>query len=245
MDTIVSLTTLPSRINNIHHIVRTILSQTFLPDEIVLYLPERCNRTNELYVIPEELIELEKTNWKFNIRRVQKDMGPGTKWYYAMKEGYKKIISFDDDVLIHQQSIEELLKSHKKFPTEALGFMGTIDGKFVHSEHLTNIEKYPVSLLGGYRSVLFPWGNFTYEMKQKFIDAFETLCEEKPVVDDDYFLSKAWKHFGVTCSVIPTLFHWKFFFLDWGNVDGVNHETNTENMEQDRKRIDQFFSYYI
>lgn len=233
MKTVVSLTTIPSRVNNVHHIIGMLLKQTYQPDSIILYV--------SFDSIPTTLTELSKNNPIFKIKHV-KDMGPGTKWYYSLKDNNDIVMFVDDDVFINMEAIKELMQYHSKYPGENLGFMGTIQNTFIHNEYLKNTDKYSVELLGGYRGVLIPWHQYTSSQKDILLSSFEKLCNKTKVLDDDYFLSKAWKYLNIPTTVVKSKSHWAFQFAIWSSVDNINSEKNEERMKCDRKRIDTQFN---
>lgn len=229
MRTVISLTTIPSRVKNVHHIINMLLNQTYKPDSIILHV---C-----FDEIPNNLIDLSNEHPNFKIKRVN-DVGPGTKWYYALKEDNDIVIFFDDDVFINREAAEELMQYHDKYPECNLGFMGTKQNTFVHNEYLTNCDKHAVELLGGYRGILIPWYQYNTNQKDTFLSCFEQLCNTSKILDDDYFLSKAWKHLNITSYVVKSKTPWAFQFALWSSIDSINNETNDDRMILDRKRID-------
>ena len=233
MKTVVSLTTIPSRVDNVHHIIDMLLKQSYKPDSIILYVA--------FDKIPDKLRDMESQNPIFQIKQV-KDMGSGTKWYYSLKDDNDIVIFLDDDVFIHHNLLEELIGYHTKYPSYNLGFIGTTNNIFVHNEYLVYCDRYDVDLLGGYRSVLVPWNRYTSSQKESLISSFELLCDSSNILDDDYFLSKAWKHIDIKASVVKSKHPWAFQFAVWSSTDNLNNEKNEEKMIMDRRRIDTFFS---
>src|SRR5437764_4512204 len=57
---IVSLSTVPGRINNLRPTIRSLLKQTRPPDEIVLAIPDFSVRERRPYVVPTELSRLRR-----------------------------------------------------------------------------------------------------------------------------------------------------------------------------------------
>jgi hypothetical protein len=233
MKSVISLTTIPNRVDQVHHIIDMLLKQSYKPDLICLYV--------SFDEIPEKLRDLSRQNSVFKIKKV-KDLGPGTKWYYSLKDNYDIVVFLDDDVFIHNNLIEELIEYHTKYSSDNLGFIGTIKNSFVHNEYLENCDKYNVELLGGYRGVLIPWHRYTSYQKESLLSSFERLCESSIVLDDDYFLSKVWKHIGINSSVVKSKNPWAFQFAIWSAIDNLNNEKNEEKMKTDRRRIDTYFS---
>ena len=98
---------------------------------------------------------------------------------------------------------------------------------------------------GGYRGVLIPWNNYTSYQQKILLSSFEKLCNESKILDDDYFLYKAWKHLGIKSAVVKSKSYWDFKFADWSSVNNLNNEKNEEKMKENRKRIDIHFNLNI
>ena len=108
---IISITSFPARINTVHFAIRTLLSQTVKPDEVILWLAYEQfeNRENDL---PDQLLEL-------------KEYGLTIKWCHDIKS-YKKlipalkefpdafIVTADDDLFYHPKMLERLLIAYSK-----------------------------------------------------------------------------------------------------------------------------------
>ena len=132
---------------------------------LTLCIPDAFDRTGEKYHIPDGIKALE-SKYDFKITRVPEDKGPITKVYYSLLEYSRPddiIISIDDDICYHDRFIEELLDAHKNKPECLLGFMGNDPPRrpFVHAEYVQSGHSdqrifTPVTILGGYRGILFP-----------------------------------------------------------------------------------------
>jgi hypothetical protein len=72
---IVSLSTVPDRINNLRPTIRSLLKQTRPPDEIVLAIPEFSVREQRPYVVPKYLSRLPRVR----VLHCAEDWGPATK----------------------------------------------------------------------------------------------------------------------------------------------------------------------
>ena len=239
MKVTVSLTTIPERINNVSKIIESLLSQTVKPDAIHLYIPYICKKNNNSYIIDQYLSNLQKFP-NFKIIHVENDYGPGTKWYYALADKTNDVVIFvDDDVILHKEAIEELLNSYKNFPFNFLGFMGKNNEKYVHAEYLTYELRRKVTLLGGYRGILVPCKNLR-EHIDILLKNFKNMSDKFLVLDDDYFLSVITHRLALKMFVIKTNYHWSYQFQSWSEKDGVNHESNLDNMKKNREQIDDF-----
>ena len=137
---IVSLTSFPARINTVGYAIKSLFNQTLKPDRIVLWLAESQFQGVEL---PELLKQLCQKGLEI---RFCQDLRSHKKYYYALKEQTKNelIITYDDDLIYPEDSIERLYKTHKKFPdcvvcnraqlcTEVDGRLGKYDTWAVYS----------------------------------------------------------------------------------------------------------------
>jgi glycosyltransferase involved in cell wall biosynthesis len=90
-DLVVSLTTIPSRLNIVHHTIESIFSQSLLPGRLVLWI------SDETHAIPSQLLAQERRG--LEIRKIR-DVGPLTKLIYALREfPGQTIVTVDDDIV--------------------------------------------------------------------------------------------------------------------------------------------------
>lgn len=106
---IVSLTSIPERLPYLQYPIRCMLHQTVKPDKIVLYLNKEKMNDAE---VPAELLQLRENG--LEIAYVE-DLGPHTKYFYALQT-YKDcyVITIDDDKIYSRTVVKELLKTEKK-----------------------------------------------------------------------------------------------------------------------------------
>ena len=132
-DVVVSLTSYPARLPQLHLVIRSLLHQKLAPREIVLYL---ANDTRD-EDIPSSLRELEKYN--FTIKTGYEDLKPHKKYFFAMQEyPQDSIITVDDDVMYDKDFVRDLYNCYKKFP-------GCVASRRVHrmiQDTLGNIKSY-------------------------------------------------------------------------------------------------------
>ena len=109
----VSLTSFPTRIPYVHLAIKSLMLQTYKPDRIVLWLAEDQFPTKEL---PAELLELQQLG--LEIRYCSDNLFGHKKYFRALmeQEDNELIITYDDDIIYPPNSIERLIKAHKKFP---------------------------------------------------------------------------------------------------------------------------------
>lgn len=114
---IISLTSFPDRINDIHYCLYSLLTQDLKPDEVVLWL------SDEQFPNKEEDIPKEVLNLKYN--------GLTIKWCEDIKS-YKKllpslhdysndfIITADDDIFYPKNWLRKLWLEHEKYPNDII-----------------------------------------------------------------------------------------------------------------------------
>ncbi len=105
---VVSLTSIPERLRTIFPTLYSLASQSHKPDLIVLWLSDDTDRTARIIARIEGMGITVK---------YCKDLGPNTKYHYAFDE-YKKdvVITVDDDIIYHNDMIEELYGTYLKHP---------------------------------------------------------------------------------------------------------------------------------
>lgn len=109
---IVSLTTFPARIGYVHLAVKSLLNQTVKPGKIILWLAREQFREAE---IPTQLQEL--CTYGLEIRYCDEDLLAHKKYFYAMQEFPDKlIVTYDDDIIYPEDSLEKLLMMHEQYP---------------------------------------------------------------------------------------------------------------------------------
>ncbi len=110
---IVSLTSYPARIRDVHKVIKTLLIQNKRPDSIMLWLAESQFPGKE-EELPVELLEL----CKFGLEvKWCDDLKSHKKYFYVMQENPGSvIITVDDDVYYSPRTVELLYNSYLKFP---------------------------------------------------------------------------------------------------------------------------------
>lgn len=117
---VVSFTSIPSRINNIHSILLSIAQQTYEPDIVIIHYPKKCIRLNEDYDIErlKTIIQESRLSNKIIINECD-DYGPITKIYPIMKMNIIKaddiIIVIDDDNYYNKYLFEKLVTNFLKY----------------------------------------------------------------------------------------------------------------------------------
>ena len=130
---IVSLTSYPARINIVPYVIASILKQTMKPDKIILWLGIEKFPDKKL---PKIFEKLKRCGVDIEFRE---DLGPHTKYFYAMKEYPEDlIITLDDDWVYDNNVIERLYGSYIKRPD------------YVHAVRIEEIKLTPDGSIASY-----------------------------------------------------------------------------------------------
>ena len=111
----VSLTTIPSRIKNVHKTIENLNNQTIKPDKIFLNIPFEYKRFINDKINENDINELKKLN--IEITRCE-DFGPATKLMGSLEKvkNYDFVILIDDDHLYYNNIFSIFIDEFKKNP---------------------------------------------------------------------------------------------------------------------------------
>ena len=118
---VISLSTIPSRIQNINKVIDSILQSDIQPDLIYLNIPKISQKENKPYSIPANL------HPKVFVNIVDQDYGPITKLYPTLlKETDDEtiIICVDDDKEYDKRLIPHLVNYSYKYPDSCICVSG-------------------------------------------------------------------------------------------------------------------------
>ena len=112
---VVSLTTIPNRIDSVHYVIQSLINQSVSADEIQLYLSNEEFPQN-IDSLPAKLKSLAKINPKLKIKYCD-NLKPHKKYYYAMKENPNSIIiTVDDDIFYDNRLLADLISGYIQHP---------------------------------------------------------------------------------------------------------------------------------
>lgn len=108
---IVSMTSIPSRIESLSYCIESLLSQTMTPDKIILWIDKDkfkdVNIEDKFSLLIERGLEI----------RYCEDLKPHTKYFYALQEfNDSLVITVDDDIYYPENLVERLVNEHNKNP---------------------------------------------------------------------------------------------------------------------------------
>ena len=261
---IVSLTTLPDRLEKLKIVLRNLQFQTKLPDLTLLYLPERCRRNNQEYILPQWLKDDRITRpINLEIIRIPVDYGPFTKLFPALRDFFSKpgddiIITIDDDNLLEDHTLEELYNASRANPGIVMAMMVAEGNNFIHAEHLydrkENYHLVKKGNIGGYRSVCYPQSAITNEIVDEIIHHYSEISElhhdlPYPVLDDDHLVGNLLYYLHIPLAVIKTNHPGNLASKNileqinitmFKNFDGVNN--GSQAIGNSRQLVDVYFS---
>lgn len=172
---IVSFTTLPSRFPYIEPMVECITNQSYQDFEFHLNIPKKSELEDTDYEIPSWTSKYPK----LKIYESDRDWGSHTKIIPTLKrvsDSETIIITVDDDLLYHQDTLQMHMSLREKYPNCAIGFSGLgsfiQDGKKFYTSVSTDIQ---VKILEGYKSVSY---------LRKFFDPVYYSCARLHWCDD-------------------------------------------------------------
>lgn len=111
---VVSMTSFPAAITFAIDAVKSLLRGSVLPDKLVLYLTfEQFGDSG----VPEELLDMAKTNPVFEVRDYGRDIRSYRKLIPALIDFPEAIIvTVDDDVNYNKNMLRDLLRLHEQYP---------------------------------------------------------------------------------------------------------------------------------
>lgn len=189
---IVSLTSYPARINQVQHTIKTLLSQSFKPEKVILWLsPEEFPKKEK--ELPKPLTSLVSKGlvieWCDNIKSYKK-LIPTLKKYpqYA-------IVTADDDILYPEDWLQELWDAFLKHP-ECVIAHRIHQFKFTKDKKIAPYNTWPQNIscsvplyqnfLTGSGGVLYPPFSLHPDVLKE--DLFTKLCAKQ---DDVWFWAMA------------------------------------------------------
>ena len=110
---VVTLTSFPQRIGNIHLVIESLLRQSLLPSRIILWLSQE--QFSSLAELPKKLLSLQSKG--LEIYLTEGDLRSYKKYYFFLKENPDcPFIIVDDDIFYPSYLLETLVNSGKKYP---------------------------------------------------------------------------------------------------------------------------------
>ena len=188
---VISMTTIPSRLDKLAPTLSSLLSQSRRVDEIRLNIPYKTMK-GEQYKIPEYFDELEH----IKIYRITKDYGPSSKLLPTVKDeaSNTNIVVVDDDMIYGSRLVQMLANIFKKCGEKAVI---TNYGCNRHDNKITRMYNY----FSGEKRVYLLFGCGGYILKASMIPEeiydYDNGPPEAKYVDDNWISGWLW------CKGIP------------------------------------------
>lgn len=235
---VITMTTIPERINKMHPTIASLLDQSIKADEIALNLPWKT-RKGKSYDIPKWLSEIKEVK----IYRVNEDEGPATKLLPTLRRETNpdtKILVVDDDVIYNSKTLEKLLKVHdkRKCAVTQYGIVLQPDGSLPST--YSRVEGFftysrKVDLLQGFSGFLVTPSMFPKEVYDLKLGPKEAIS-----VDDIWF--SGWLAYNNIDIYTPHCTFLNLPIASWGDIRTTPALGKTENigMVRDQKVINWF-----
>jgi GT2 family glycosyltransferase len=157
---IVSLTTIPSKFDNLHLTIDSIVNQTVLPDKIIVNIPNVYNfRMNSTSISEDKINDFVDKYPNVIVNRLDQDFGPGTKLLGLFHSNLIEpdnntyIVLVDDDLVYKPYMIEYFDNYIKQNPNieiasfyvynhEHINVGQGADGFFIKQNTLTHFLQY-------------------------------------------------------------------------------------------------------
>jgi glycosyltransferase involved in cell wall biosynthesis len=246
-DYIVTLTTFPKRIASVSLVIESLLRQTIPPSRIFLNLGR--NEFPHEGWLPSQLLELQKKGLVLNF--VDITTHQYDKFLHVFKENTKlPLVMVDDDVIYPPNSMEYLIKGHRKHPKYIISNRPHMmkwenDTKlalYADWEKEVN-DSFPLHDLfpTGAGGVLYPVGFFDQELACNK----SMIMEVAPYADDIWLKAcSIVKGIPVVCSEMLKNERWYYRYTPQMS-EGALHKTNVDLGLNDMQLISSFDHFKI
>ncbi len=155
---IISLTSIPARLEIIHLTIRSLLAQSHLPEKIILWLNEELKGS-----LPKSLTSLESPLFEIRFKELT---CPHRKLIFSLEEYPEHVIvTCDDDLMYNGSWLHRLYKDHLQYPKDIIAHECRLikfdaEGQLAHydewkTESRSNVSE-PWLMPIGYGGVLYP-----------------------------------------------------------------------------------------
>lgn len=199
---IVTLSTIPSRIELIDPTIKSLLNQTILPKYIYINLPEFSRREKCKYIVPERFLN----HPIIKIIHSEKDWGPATKSIPAIlkeKATNNPLLIIDDDYVYHNKLIE----TYQKYENEYKDSMLCLNGWLLPFDMLhKNLIEINGTSIKEFKQVNLAEGSSSYLIRPDFFkdDFFDfDTAPDEAFFSDDIWISGHLNRHNVSIYVIP------------------------------------------
>jgi len=183
---VVSLTTIPSRVNSLYSTLNSLILQSKLPDQIYIGIPKISTRESIPYVIPDKI----KNHPLITIIDLEKDYGPISKLITGLLSAESQFITVDDDTIYSYDLIEKLCLHSK--PNTVIATIGRNEKK----KKIMGKTNEKIRTIEGYGGVLYDKSYFDIKT------IGELIVDEKTKYNDDIMISYFLKRENIEIKLI-------------------------------------------
>lgn len=185
-DIIVTLSTIPSRIDLIDPTIMSLLDQTVLPKFIYINVPKFSRREQCEYIIPEKFLN----HPIIRIIHSEKDWGPATKSIPAIqkeKETNTPLLILDDDYIYHRRLIETYQKHENDYKESVICLRGwNLPKNMIHG----NAVKMDGNKIKEFKQVNLIEGSCSYLVRPDFFK--DDFFDYDSAPDEAFFCDDIW-----------------------------------------------------
>lgn len=196
-DVIVTLTTLPSRIDRIGPTIKSLLNQTVAPRAIRINLPASSRREGRAYAVPDWLSGLRSVT----LAPCLVDYGPASKLLPALADATpaQRLLVVDDDRIYHRDLVESMAARSDAHPDAAVAASGwdapadLTDRPTTLAATLLGRAPAPIKCtrVHGARDVDVMQGLAGYIVKPSFFD-LAAIADYESAPDAAFFVDDVW-----------------------------------------------------
>ena len=241
---VVSLTTIPDRINKLIPTLSSIYNQSVRVDEIRLNIPY-VSRRGKGYKIPTYFECSEDRNAKLlkrckyiKVKRVAKDVGPSTKLLPTVRDEEEdtRIIVIDDDQIYGSCFIEKLVETFE----EKKGKVAVTNyGAKFKASSWDRVSTYGCG--GGYVDILFGCGGYILIPKMLPKEVFDySIAPESAIYVDDNWISGWLRHNNVKIYMMG-LKKGTCFFLSQSTLHTLSLSSGPNKNKKHEKIVNKWF----
>jgi len=178
---VVSLTSYDKRFGTLPLVLDSLQRQTIKPDKIELWIENK-----DIKFLPKNISKFKN----IDIKICENDLFSYKKIIPALCENQDRyIVTFDDDIIYPEKTLEQLVSKSKKYPDNVIGnrvhkikiINKTIDS--YNNWNLNNFENSELNFFTGVGGVLYPPKSFYKDVTNK--ELFKKLCPH----NDDIWLN--------------------------------------------------------
>lgn len=238
---VVSLTTIPSRIENVHLTIRSILAQKSKPEKINLWIHEDLKK-----LVTPDLKKLEGEIFEICYSKID---CPHLKLVETLsKYPHLPIVTIDDDQIYSPQLLWELYQSHLKKPKHIISTISRLI-KFDEENYPLPYQDWPyVEKVNFEDRFLLPLGVFGVLYPPERFDAdvsnMQLINKLSPKADDLWFKALSMIH-GTEVSIIHKKISKPTLVLGTQKITLKNHNVSQDNNRLQWKNLMDYFKISV